>query len=307
MNRMIKLKQKYVIMYTLLILVTIILLSYIILKSIAFKGNNNTNNTNVNSIVSNNGTNIVENNTVDNKVTENNTTNDKPNNTTSVDNKVPENNTTDDKPNKTTPAEKPNLTINTSYVQDEYSIENITLEETKIIFNEKHAMAVGDSMAEGLDCYGVLNKENVVWHRGRRIDTMSADLEKVKAYNPNYLFLAYGANDIKSWTSNVDGWIAKYREAIMRIQSELPNTKIIVNSVLPVSDYATANDPSFTYQPMYNDALKNLAKELGIQFLENGVYLADRVNSFSPDGVHPKVPFFQNWGKHMASYLKSVN
>ena len=223
MNSRIKLKQKYVVMYTLIILITIILLSYIIFKSFAFKV---TNNTNVNSIVSNNGTNIV-----DNKVTENNTTNDKPvqNNTTPIEK----------------PSENPSVTINTSYVQDKFSIEDITLEETKIIFNEKHAMAVGDSMAEGLDCYGVLNKENVVWHRGRRIDTMSADLEKVKAYNPSFLFLAYGANDIKSWTSNVDGWIAKYREAIMKIQSELPNTKIIVNSVLPVSDYATANDPSF--------------------------------------------------------------
>ncbi len=299
MNKKIKLKQKYVIMYTLIFLVTIILLSYIIFKSYAFKDDNSAN---ANTIISNNGTNVVENSNV-NTVIENNTT----------DNKVIENNTTDDKPvqNNTTPVEKPNdepkVTINTSYVQDEFSIDDITLEETKIIFNEKHAMAVGDSMAEGLDCYGVLNKENVVWHRGRRIDTMSADLEKVKAYNPSFLFLAYGANDIKSWTSNVDGWIAKYREAIMKIQSELPNTKIIVNSVLPVSDYAVANDPSFTYQPMYNDALKNLAKELGIQFLENGVYLADRVNSFSADGVHPKVPFFQSWGKHMASYLKSVS
>lgn len=299
MNKKIKLKQKYVIMYTLIFLVTIILLSYIIFKSYAFKDDNSAN---ANTIISNNGTNVVENSNV-NTVIENNTT----------DNKVIENNTTDDKPvqNNTTPVEKPSenpsVTINTSYVQDEFSIDDITLEETKIIFNEKHAMAVGDSMAEGLDCYGVLNKENVVWHRGRRIDTMSADLEKVKAYNPSFLFLAYGANDIKSWTSNVDGWIAKYREAIMKIQSELPNTKIIVNSVLPVSDYAVANDPSFTYQPMYNDALKNLAKELGIQFLENGVYLADRVNSFSADGVHPKVPFFQSWGKHMASYLKSVS
>ena len=155
MNRRIKLKQKYVVMYTLIILITIILLSYIIFKSFAFKV---TNNTNVNSIVSNNGTNIV-----DNKVTENNTTEDKP------------------VQNNTTPVEKPNSIINTSYAQDDFSIEDITLEETKIIFNEKHAMAVGDSMAEGLDCYGVLNKENVVWHRGRRIDTMSADLEKVKA------------------------------------------------------------------------------------------------------------------------------
>ena len=299
MNKKIKLKQKYIIMYTLIFLINILLLSYIIFKSYAFKDGNSAN---ANTIISNNGTNVVENSNV-NTVIENNTT----------DNKVIENNTTDDKPvqNNTTPVEKPSenpsVTINTSYVQDEFSIDDITLEETKIIFNEKHAMAVGDSMAEGLDCYGVLNKENVVWHRGRRIDTMSADLEKVKAYNPSFLFLAYGANDIKSWTSNVDGWIAKYREAIMKIQSELPNTKIIVNSVLPVSDYAVANDPSFTYQPMYNDALKNLAKELGIQFLENGVYLADRVNSFSADGVHPKVPFFQSWGKNMASYLKSVS
>ena len=59
MNSRIKLKQKYVVMYTLIILITIILLSYIIFKSFAFKV---TNNTNVNSIVSNNETNIVENN-----------------------------------------------------------------------------------------------------------------------------------------------------------------------------------------------------------------------------------------------------
>ena len=78
MNRRIKLKQKYVVMYTLIILITIILLSYIIFKSFAFKV---TNNTNVNSIVSNNGTNVVENSNV-NTVIENNTT----------DNKVIENN-----------------------------------------------------------------------------------------------------------------------------------------------------------------------------------------------------------------------
>ena len=223
------------------------------------------------------------------------------NNTTNViDNKPDINNTTSENPSQ-------NVTVNISYIQDEFTIDDITLDDTKIIFNDKHAMVVGDSMAEGLDCYRVLNKENVVWHRGRRIDNMYLDLESVKAYNPNYLFLAYGANDIKSFRGNVDGWIAKYKEAIINIQSELPNTKIIVNSVLPVSDYAATNDPSFTYQPMYNDALKNLAKELGVQFLENGVYLADRVNSFSADGVHPKIPFFQNWGRHMASYLKSVN
>lgn len=298
MKKKIQLKQNIVIVYVLIFLVVIVLASFLILKSFTLSSKDNENNT-----IKNNTNKIenVNNNVANNSVNNNTNTNTSSNNTTNViDNKTDINNTISENPSQ-------NVTVNTSYIQDEFTIDDITLDDTKIIFNEKHAMAVGDSMAEGLDCYRVLNKENVVWHRGRRIDNMYLDLESVKAYNPNYLFLAYGANDIKSFRGNVDGWIAKYKEAIINIQNELPNTKIIVNSVLPVSDYAATNDPSFTYQPMYNDALKNLAKELGVQFLENGVYLADRVNSFSADGVHPKIPFFQNWGRHMASYLKSVN
>ena len=298
MKKKIQLKQNIVIVYVLIFLVVIVLASFLILKSFTLSSKDNENDT-----IKNNTNKIenVNNNVANNSVNNNTNTNTSSNNTTNViDNKPDINNTTSENPSQ-------NVTVNTSYIQDEFTIDDITLDDTKIIFNEKHAMAVGDSMAEGLDCYRVLNKENVVWHRGRRIDNMYLDLESVKAYNPNYLFLAYGANDIKSFRGNVDVWIAKYKEAIINIQSELPNTKIIVNSVLPVSDYAATNDPSFTYQPMYNDALKNLAKELGVQFLENGVYLADRINSFSADGVHPKVPFFQNWGRHMASYLKSVN
>ena len=52
MNRRIKLKQKYVVMYTLIILITIILLSYIIFKSFAFKDGNSAN---ANTIINNNG------------------------------------------------------------------------------------------------------------------------------------------------------------------------------------------------------------------------------------------------------------
>ena len=281
----IKLKQKYVIMYTLIFLITIILLSYIIYKSYGYREENIGNNT----YISGNTNNEIKN----ENVTENIASDDTMQNNTTIE--------------ENSDNLEPKVIINTSYIQDEFLIENITLEDAKNIFNEKHAMVVGDSMAEGLDCYNILNKENVVWYRGRRIDTMNVDLESVKAYNPSYLFLAYGANDIKSWTSNFEGWISKYREAIINIQSDLPDTKIIVNSVLPVSDYAKNDDPSFTYQPMYNDALKNLAKELGIQFLENSQYLSDSENSFSADGVHPRVPFFQSWGRHMASYLKSAN
>lgn len=305
MEKQIKLKKNIIIFYVLLFLIVFISIIVLFLKNILIKSNFTNKSDNSNNIVK------VENNTVENIPGENveNKTPTEDDNKTLDDNK----NATDNEPtvdNKTSPTENetPSVTKpNSTYVQDEFLIDDITNEDAKNIFIEKHAMVVGDSMGEGLDCYKVLNSESVVWARGRRIDTMKNDLDKVITYNPKFLFLSYGANDIKSWSYNYDGWINKYREVILMIQSALPETKIIVNSVLPVGDYALQSDPSFTYQETYNEKLKELAKELGIQFLENGVYLNDRVNSFSSDGVHPKASFFFLWGRHMASYLKSVN
>ena len=80
---------------------------------------------------------------------------------------------------------------------DNYSIDNIIDADIQRVFTEKGAVVCGDSMAEGLTAYGVLSNNNVVWHRGRRIDNMDKDLDKIKELKPNYLFLAYGSNDLE--------------------------------------------------------------------------------------------------------------
>lgn len=178
----------------------------------------------------------------------------------------------------------------------------ITTNSAKI-FRDKKAMVMGDSMAEGLSAYHVLDKENVVWERGRRIDTMSEDLPKVVAKQPKYLFLAYGVNDLRMWNGRVDSFIQSYQKSIKEIQKSLPNTKIIINSVLPVSITAQKKDASYQHQPLFNERLKKMAKELNISFLENGGYLQAE-DAYSTDGVHPKAPFFKQWGSHMAEYLE---
>lgn len=174
---------------------------------------------------------------------------------------------------------------------------------SKSIFLEKNAVVVGDSMGEGLSAYGALDNYSVVFHRGRRIDNMKADMPTVISKNPKYLFLAYGANDLKIWNGNADGFINAYRNSINYIKEVLPNTKIIINSVLPVSSKAASSTPAFTYQSTFNEALKNLTSEMGVDFLENSMYLSD--DSYSPDGIHPKSSFFHKWAGHMAEYLNS--
>ena len=186
---------------------------------------------------------------------------------------------------------------------DLYQIDNISNEQARAIFLNKNAVVVGDSMGEGLSCYGVLNNESVVWHRGRRVDNMNLDLPTLIQKNPSYLFLAYGANDLKMLNGNVQAFIQNYKNAIESIKNALPNTKIIINSVLPTSSNAILNDNCFSYQSLFNEELKKLAIDQNVDFLENSYFLNDE--SFSSDGIHPKSYFFFLWARHMASYLDS--
>lgn len=186
---------------------------------------------------------------------------------------------------------------------DLYQIDNIFNEQARAIFLNKNAVVVGDSMGEGLSCYGVLNNESVVWHRGRRVDNMNLDLPTLIQKNPSYLFLAYGANDLKMLNGNVQAFIQNYKNAIESIKNALPNTKIIINSVLPTSSNAVLNDNCFSYQSLFNEELKKLAIDQNVEFLENSYFLNDE--SFSSDGIHPKSYFFFLWARHMASYLDS--
>lgn len=142
----------------------------------------------------------------------------------------------------------------------------------KKIFLENNAMVIGDSMAEGLTAYGVLDNQSVIWKRGRRIDTMTEDLPPIIEAQPKYLFLAYGSNDLKMWNGNVDSFISNYQKSIEYIQSVLPNTTIIINSVLPASDKAQQKDSAFQYQELFNTRLKKLADGLNIDFLENSSF-----------------------------------
>ena len=155
---------------------------------------------------------------------------------------------------------------------DNYSIDNITDADIQRVFTEKGAVVCGDSMAEGLTAYGVLSNNNVVWHRGRRIDNMDKDLDKIKELKPNYLFLAYGSNDLD----------------------------------LPVSIKKTNSDAAFSYQAEFNNALRDLANSYGITFLENSPFLSGKDKPYSSDGVHPKSFYYSLWAKHMTSYLETL-
>ena len=168
----------------------------------------------------------------------------------------------------------------------EYDIEGIEDDEVKNIFSK----------------YKVLNSENVVYARGRRVDNMSKDMSDIVNYNPKYLFLSYSANDLIRWNGNSEGFIEAYKKSISGILEKLPEVLIIVNSVIPVTQKAYTNKPGLKYYNEFNDALKEMAKSMDLDFLENSRFLTGD-DSYGADGIHPKRYYFYMWGKQMASYL----
>lgn len=173
-------------------------------------------------------------------------------------------------------------------------------------FYNARAMVIGDSTAEGLVAYGALYDANVIWTRGRTIQYMTADLEKAINYQPDHLFLSYGANDLLSWCGNVEGYIGAYEKSISYIRSVLPNTKLYINAILPVDDSAIQRDENFKYESLFNEHLHQFCIDNNITFIDNRNLLNenDGKRVFESDGVHPRPFYYKLWANNMIELSK---
>ncbi len=192
---------------------------------------------------------------------------------------------------------------NEKNIDNEEEAKNITpLSGLGDIFSNANAMVMGDSTAEGLSAYQILYENNVVWTRGRVIQYMEADLDKVLKNQPAILFLSYGANDLLSWNGNVEGYIGAYKKVIADLKELLPNTRICINAILPVSQKALDNNPAYGYRDEFNARLKELCTQNDILFIDNEFILYENGNGnkFEGDGVHPRPFYYRLWATNMA-------
>ena len=168
-------------------------------------------------------------------------------------------------------------------------------------FIKANAMVIGDSTAEGLSAYGVLDPSSVIWTRGQTIQHMKDSMSSVISSNPSVLFLSYGANDLLSWNGNVDGYINAYSNAIDYIYSVLPNTRICVNSILPVSDQAKSSNSAYNYQEEFNTRLKELCNSKNATFIDNSSVLNNSPDGriYESYGVHPRPFYYKQWAYNM--------
>lgn len=188
--------------------------------------------------------------------------------------------------------------------KEENDIPQVTYSSTEVAkkFADNNALVIGDSTAEGLAAYKILNSNNVVWTRGRIVRDIEKDLDKANEYfTPKIIFLSYGANDLVNWQGNVDGFISSYKNATSTIRKKFPGVRICINSVLPVSQEALEKNQDFKYEQLFNQKLEEFCKSNDITFIDNRDLLkqSDNGKIYETDGIHPKYFYYNLWANNM--------
>ncbi|HJB87733.1 MAG TPA: SGNH/GDSL hydrolase family protein [Candidatus Dorea faecigallinarum] len=168
--------------------------------------------------------------------------------------------------------------------------------------SEKFANAVvlGDSIAQGLSAYEVLNTSQVLAEKGAGVvngngDLMRSQVEQAKSLAPQVIFLSYGMNDMM--VTDQQSFLDAYRQVLEDLKSSLPDTAIYVNSILPVQQAKAEAEPPYANIPQYNEGLEALCEELEITFIDNTDLVKEEY--YSQDGVHMAPEFYTEWVNRM--------
>lgn len=152
---------------------------------------------------------------------------------------------------------------------------------------------IGDSITSGFSSYGIIPEKNVYASIGMNIDKINTEpisvmlpdandstvysiqqmtiIEALKISKPPKIYIMLGSNGI-AWLSN-EHMIGRYKAFVDSIKTELPDAKIYILSIPPVT--AGREDPNNSNGQILNSSIDSYNSAL-LQFAnENSLYYVD--------------------------------
>ncbi len=160
------------------------------------------------------------------------------------------------------------------------------------------SVVLGDSVADALSIYDILNSSEVFAVEGVHVGEVDASLTNAASMNPKKAFFTYGLNDILFYGNEIDIYREDYTDLLKRAQELMPNTEIYVILPLPVSDYALSNHEGYYRRDEYIETLKEICDELGITWMDLSFTMLNEY--YDDDGLHPLPNFYYGWLYYMA-------
>lgn len=173
---------------------------------------------------------------------------------------------------------------NPFYRDKKSHFETLPKSEAEIIF-------LGDSLTDLCEWAEVL-RNNRIKNRGICGDTTDGILNRITNIvesKPQKLFVMIGINDLNQG-KKVEEILENYKKILETFQNKIPDTKIFIQSVLPVNHQIFKNKGVNEKVLLLNTKLKDLDKNFSFQYIDLFSAFLDGNNEldaqYTTDGVH---------------------
>jgi lysophospholipase L1-like esterase len=132
-------------------------------------------------------------------------------------------------------------------------------------------------------------------------------LDSILESKPKQVFLMIGINDLMNDGKSVTVTLEQYKKILREFQEKTPNTKVFVQSVLPVNNKVYLYWEDNNNVVRINSGLKNLAKEFNYEYIDIFSLLLDSENNldtkYTVDGLHLNGQAYLVWKAVIKKYM----
>lgn len=176
------------------------------------------------------------------------------------------------------------------------SVNTVPISVYKEYFKED--LFIGDSITEELKYYKFLYDNNVFSKIGLNTDTLRKLIpDEGFGIEPKNIYLMMGLND-SVFVKTEEKFKERYLAMLDALQAKFPDAKIYLQAIFPVSkaldekEDARVNNTKIN---SFNEVIKTIASERGLDYLDFSYLLKEKEDYFEPDGMHLKSKFHKVW------------
>ncbi|MBR2511479.1 MAG: hypothetical protein IKE49_00270 [Firmicutes bacterium] len=199
--------------------------------------------------------------------------------------------------------EKQSVAANQAAIKDVERAENVdenNLENADFRKIFEGCVIAGDSITEGVEGYGYLDKDIAVFERGVSIESEKGIIKRAIALKPDVLFLSFGLNDLELYNGNSKKFVKAYSKLVKKLRQKIPETKLCINSVLPATKAKISRVPALGASDKFNKATKAFCEKENITFIDHTAMVKANPQWYEPDGQHFISEFYPRWLYNMA-------
>lgn len=190
-------------------------------------------------------------------------------------------------------------------------------ENAELLPEAKNYVFVGDSITEGFPLTRYFQGKRVL-NRGISGDGIGFEGEKYGVLNrleecvfdcqPEVVFLLIGVNNLPHEGVAVEGYVTAYRLLVERIQERLPETPLVIQTVLPVG-LAYARHAFLNPRILeFNEGIVSIAQEKSLDIIDLHALYRDEdgllPSEVSGDGLHLSPDAYSKWAEQAAKYMQ---